>query len=255
MSRFFSSMYMGLIYFLLYLPIVVLVLFSFNNSAHSGLWHGATLQWYHQLFHDADLQIIAFHSICISIIASTVATMIGTLGAFALFRYRFFGKKLLDGIIFVMIIIPDLVQAISLLILYHEAHIPLGFATLLLSHITLCIPFVIMVISGRMTGTNQFLFEAAKDLGANDAVIFFRIIVPLMMPAIISAWLLSFTLSFDDVIISSFVTGPSFQILPLYIFSQVKLGVTPEINALCSIIFLVTVLTALATQLLLRKKT
>jgi len=254
MTRIFSLSYMSLIYFLLYLPIVVLVIFSFNNSAHSGVWHGATLQWYSALLHDADLQVTALHSITVSILAATIATMIGTLGSFALFKYQFFGKKLLNGIIFVMIVIPDLVQAIALLILFHAGYISLGFVTLLLAHITFCIPFVIMVLLGRMAGTNKFLFEAAKDLGANDSLVFSKVIIPLMMPGIIAAWLLSFTLSFDDVIISSFVTGPDFQILPLYIFSQVKLGVTPEINALCTVILFITIIAAFFSQILLRKK-
>ena len=254
MTRFFSYGYLAVIYFLLYLPIVVLVLFSFNHASHSGVWHGGTIEWYRKLFHDTTLQVIAFHSIVVAVLAASLATAIGMLGAFSLFKYQFFGKKWLNGLIFVMIVIPDLVQAISLLILYHAAHISLGFITLLIAHITFCIPFAIMLIMGRLSGTNLFLFEAAKDLGATEQIVFSKIIVPLMKPGIIAAWLLSFTLSFDDVIISSFVTGPTFQILPLYIFSEVKLGVTPEINALCTMILIITVIAAFVSQILLRRK-
>lgn len=254
MGRILSNGFLSLIYLFLYLPIIVLVVFSFNASLHSGLWHGATLDWYRQLLQDEDLQVIAVHSLSISLLASSVATIIGTLGAFALFRYQFFGKKLLNAIIFMMIIIPDLVLAVALLILFHAMHISLGFTTLLLAHITFCLPFVVVTLISRMSDTNPYLFEAAKDLGATDRVIFQKIILPLMIPGVIAAWLLSFTLSFDDVIISSFVTGPDFQILPLYIFSQVKLGVTPEINALCSVILLLTIGMAVVSQFLLRKK-
>lgn len=254
MTRIFSIGYLSTIYFFLYLPIVVLVVFSFNASMHSGLWHGFTLDWYRQLWQDSDLQNIALHSITISLLASSFATSIGTLGAFALFRYQFLGKKLLNAIIFMMIVIPDLVLAVALLILFHAAHFSLGFTTLLLAHITFCLPFVIVTLLGRMSGTNPFLFEAAKDLGATDRVIFQKIVLPLMLPGIIAGWLLSFTLSFDDVIISSFVTGPDYQILPLYIFSQVKLGVTPEINALCSIILVVTIAMAVVSQVFMKKK-
>lgn len=241
MKRFLPTGYLSLVYFCLYLPIVVLVWFSFNNSLYSGLWHGATLKWYAALFHDPNLFTIAMHSLVIAFLAATIATVIGLLGAVALFKYRFFGKGLLSGVIFIMIVIPDIVLGIALLLLFHGTHMPLGFFSLLLAHVTFCIPFVVVTVTGRMAGTNKHLFEAARDLGAKDGVVFHRIILPLMMPGIIAAWLLSFTLSFDDVIISSFVSGPDFQILPLYIFSQVKLGVTPVLNALASIILAFTV--------------
>ena len=145
-------------------------------------------------------------------------------------------------------------MGIALLILFASLHITLGFWTLLLAHITFCIPFVVVTILSRITGTDKNLFEAAKDLGANDFIVFSKIIVPMLIPGIVAAWLLSFTLSFDDVVISTFVSGPDFQILPLYIFSQVKLGVTPELNALCSVILLLTVVMALIAQMVLKKK-
>ncbi|OGT29726.1 MAG: spermidine/putrescine ABC transporter permease PotC [Gammaproteobacteria bacterium RIFCSPHIGHO2_12_FULL_35_23] len=254
MNKSLSASYLAFIYVILYLPILVLIVFSFNNSMFSGLWHGATLKWYRELFHDSGLQVIAIHSLIISFLASTVATFIGLLGAVALFKYQFFGKKLLNGVVFIMIVIPDLVLGIAFLILFHALNISLGFWTLLLAHITFCIPFVVVTILSRITGTDKNLFEAAKDLGANDFIVFSKIIVPMLIPGIVAAWLLSFTLSFDDVVISTFVSGPDFQILPLYIFSQVKLGVTPELNALCSVILLLTVVMALIAQMVLKKK-
>lgn len=244
--------YLSFIYIFLYLPVIVLVIYSFNNARFSAVWHGATWKWYIDLFHDAALLTITRNSIVVATFAATVASIIGALGAVALFRYRFLGKKLMNGLIFVLIIVPDLVFGISLLILYAMAKIPLGFLSLLIAHITFCIPFVVVTILSSLYGTNKKIFEAARDLGASDLVIFVRIILPLIFPAVVAGWLLSFTLSLDDVIISFFVTGPSFQILPLYIFSQVHIGLTPEINALCSLIFVFTVFLVLLSQLLLR---
>jgi spermidine/putrescine transport system permease protein len=180
--------------------------------------------------------------------------MLGTLTAVSLYRYRFKGKKLLHGMIFVMIVSPDIVMAISLLILFSTLKAPLGFWTLLLSHVTFCMPFVAVTVYSRIAGLDKNIFEAAKDLGASDFTILLRVIIPLLWPAILAGWLLSFTLSLDDVIISFFVTGPDFDILPLKIFSMVKLGVKPEINALCSVMFALTLLIVLIAQLVLRKK-
>jgi len=252
MTRWFSRGYLSLMYLFLYLPIVVLVIFSFNNSVFSGLWHGFTWRWYHELFNDSSLLTIALHSGIIAVLASTIATIIGTLGATALFKYRFFGKQALFGLLFIMIIIPDLVVGIALLLLFHSLDMPLGFFSLLLAHITFCVPFVFVTVYGRIVSLDKNLFEAAKDLGATDWQVFVKIIFPLLIPAIIAGWMLSFTMSLDDVIISFFVSGPGFQILPLYIFSAVRLGVTPEINALCSLILLVTIFLAISSQYLLR---
>lgn len=254
MNKFVKSSYFLFIYVFLYLPVVVLIVYSFNDARFSSLWHGATLKWYVDLFHDTALLSITRNSFVVASLSATLASIIGALGAVAIFRYRFFGKKLLNSMIFVLILVPDLVFGISLLILYAMAKIKLGFITLLIAHITFCLPFVVITILSSLHGVNKKIFEAARDLGASDLVIFVKIILPLILPAVIAGWLLSFTLSLDDVIISFFVSGPSFQILPLYIFSQVHLGITPEINALCSLIFVVTVILVLLSQFLLRKR-
>lgn len=253
MNKFVKSSYFLFIYIFLYLPVIVLIVYSFNDARFSSIWHGATLKWYVDLFHDAALLSITRNSFVVASLSATCASIIGALGAVAIFRYRFFGKKLLNSMIFVLILVPDLVFGISLLILYAMAKIKLGFITLLIAHITFCLPFVVITILSSLYGVNRKIFEAARDLGASDLVIFVKIILPLILPAVIAGWLLSFTLSLDDVIISFFVSGPSFQILPLYIFSQVHVGITPEINALCSLIFVFTVLLALTSQILLRK--
>ena len=169
-------------------------------------------------------------------------------------RYRFAGRKVLNGTLFSLIILPDLVLGISLLLLVHMLGIPLGFLTLAIGHITLCLPFVAITINSRLVDIDPRLFEAARDLGASEVTVLWRVLLPQIVSSLIAAWLMSFTLSMDDVIISFFVTGPSFQVLPLYIYSLVRLGITPEINALCSIIFFATLVLILGAQWGIRKK-
>lgn len=254
MNRLTKYSYLSAIYLFFYFPIAVLIVYSFNNSAYSLLWHGFTWDWYHQLFNDTNLIVVAIHSLLVGVLAASFATVIGTLAAVCLYRYQFFGKKLLHGLTFVLIVSPDIVMGISLLILFSTLKVELGFWTLLLSHITFCIPFVTVTVYSRITSLDKNIFEAARDLGADDFMTVRRIIVPLLWPAILAGWLLSFTLSLDDVIISFFVTGPDFQILPLQIYSMVRLGMKPEINALCSVMFGLTLLIVIISQMALRKK-
>ena len=254
MNRISKIAYLLGIYLFLYTPILVLIVYSFNDSSFSLLWQGFTFRWYESLMQNTDLQIVALHSLLIGFLAATGATGIGTLAAVSLYRYQFFGKKLIHALIFILIISPDIVTGISLLILFSTLKCTLGFWTLLLSHITFCIPFVTVTVYSRLTGQDKNLFEAAKDLGATEGTIFRRILIPLLWPAICAGWLLSFTLSIDDVIISFFVTGPEFDILPLKIFSMVRVGIKPEINALCSVMFGLTLIIVLIYQLTLGKK-
>ena len=254
MNRVSRLAYLLGIYLFLYTPILVLIVYSFNDASFSLRWQGFTFRWYESLMQNTDLQMVALHSLLVGFLAATGATSIGTLAAVSLYRYQFFGKKLIHGLIFILIISPDIVIGISLLILFSTLKMPLGFLTLLLSHITFCIPFVTVTVYSRLTGQDKNLFEAAKDLGATEGTIFRRILIPLLWPAICAGWLLSFTLSMDDVIISFFVTGPEFDILPLKIFSMVRVGVKPEINALCSVMFGLTLMIVLIYQLTLGKK-
>lgn len=254
MNRALKFSYMTAIFLFFYFPIAILIVYSFNDSAFSLIWHGFTLDWYRQLFNDTDLLQVAMNSLTVAVLAASFATLLGTITSVSLYRYRFMGKNFLHGLIFILIVSPDIVMGISLLILFTLLKANLGFWTLLLSHITFCIPFVAVTVYSRITTIDKNIFEAAKDLGASDALIFRKIILPLLMPAILAGWLLSFTLSLDDVIISFFVTGPNFEILPLKIFSLVRLGIKPEINALCSIMFGVTLLFVTIAQFALRKK-
>jgi spermidine/putrescine transport system permease protein len=246
--------YLFAIYLFFYFPIIILIFYSFNDSAFSMVWHGFSARWYGKLVGDTNLQVIALHSLIVGVLAASFATMIGTLASVALYRYHFYGKKLLRSLVFILIVSPDIVMGISLLILFSSMKAPLGFWTLLLAHITFCIPFVVVTVYSRMIGFDKNVFEAARDLGASDFQIFRKIFVPMLLPAIVAGFLLSFTLSLDDVIISYFVTGPDFQILPLQIFSMVRLGVTPEVNALCSVMFGLTIIIVFSAQLALRKR-
>lgn len=246
--------YLTSIYLFFYIPIIVLITYSFNDAQYSLLWHGVSLRWYQELFADTDLWLAALHSLALGVTAATAAMCLGGLAAINLYRYNFFGRKFLSSLIFILILSPDIVMGIALLILFSFIKIKLGFWSLLLAHITFCIPFVVVTVYSRIISLDENIFEAAKDLGANDLTILSRIVLPLLWPALIAGWLLSFTLSIDDVLISYFVAGPDFQILPLAIYSMVHLGVTPEINALCSVLFALTLLLVVVSQFLLRKK-
>lgn len=246
--------YLSAIYAFFYIPIIVLIVYSFNAAQYSLVWHGFSLRWYSELFADTDLWVAVWHSLVLGVVASTVAMWIGLLTAVSLFRYDFRGRQFLSGLIFILILSPDIVMGISLLILFSLINISLGFWSLLLAHITFCIPFVVITVYSRIVSFDEYIFEAAKDLGATDSMIFMRVILPLLWPALLAGWLMSFTLSLDDVIISYFVAGPSFEILPLKIYSLVRLGVKPEINALCAVTFAVTLLLIILSQLVLRKK-
>ncbi len=246
--------YMGIVYFFFYFPILVLVAYSFNNATYSMLWHGFTWSWYQLLFQDSDLWTAALHSLILGVTAATIATLLGMLAAISLYRYRFRGQNLLHGLVFILIITPDIVLGISLLILFNTLDIPLGFISLLIAHITFCIPFVVVIVYSRITGLDKNIFEAAYDLGANEWVSLTKITIPLLKPALIAGALLSFALSFDDVLISYFVSGPGFEILPLQIYSMARFGIKPELNALCTVLFSVTIVLVLLSQWLTRKK-
>ncbi len=246
--------YLTLIYLFFYIPIIILIVYSFNKSKYYLFWHGFSLRWYVELFSDSDLWLSTWHSFVLGLSSATIATFIGLLAAVCLYRYRFFGRNFLNSLVFILILTPEIVTGAALLILFASIHLHLGFISLLLAHISFCLPFVVVTVFSRLVSFDKNIFEAAKDLGANDWLIFARIIVPLLWPALFAAWLLSFTLSLDDVIISYFVAGPEFQILPLQIYSMVRAGVKPEINALCSVLFCLTFTLIILSQLALRKK-
>lgn len=240
MSRLLRNIFMFVVYAYLYIPIIILVTNSFNEDRYGLSWKGFSWNWYERLFNNDTLIQAAFHSVTIAFFAATLATIVGGLTAIALYRYRFRGKQAVSGMLFIVMMSPDIVMAVSLLALFMVVGISLGFWSLLLAHVTFCLPYVTVTIFSRLNGFDARMLEAAKDLGASEVTILRKIILPLALPAVVSGWLLSFTISLDDVVVSSFVSGVSYEILPLRIFSLVKTGVTPEVNALATIMIVLS---------------
>ena len=253
-GRLLRTCFMSVIYAYLYIPIIILIVNSFNASRFGIKWDGFTMQWYEKLMNNDTLIQAAVHSITIAVVSATFATLIGFLTAIALFRYQFHGKKFVGSMLFIVMMSPDIVMAISLLALFTLIGISLGFWSLLFSHITFCLPFVVITVYSRLKGFDVKMLEAAKDLGASELTILRKIILPIAMPAVAAGWLLSFTLSMDDVVVSSFVTGPAYEILPLKIYSMVRMSVSPEVNALATIMLAVSLLLVIASQVILRDR-
>ncbi|MEL0629582.1 spermidine/putrescine ABC transporter permease PotC [Psychromonas aquatilis] len=254
MTRIFKLSFIGLVLFYVYAPILILVVNSFNASRYGSKWGGFTFKWYDKLFLNDTLMEAGWHTLQVGLTSATAATVIGTLAAVALQRYRFYGKGAVSSLVFVSMLTPDIVMAIALLILFVTLGIELGYISLLIAHITFCLPFVIISVFSRLRDMDMSVTEAARDLGANEWQVFRKIILPMILPAVASGWLLSFTLSIDDVIVSSFVTGPGYEILPLKIYSMVRVGVSPEVNAISTLLFVGSVVLIVISQLLLRKK-
>jgi spermidine/putrescine transport system permease protein len=250
----FKTVYLGLVFGFLYLPMAVLILYSFNPSKYGIRWEGFSLGWYRNLATDTTLIEAALHSLLVASLAASLATLIGTLGAIGLQRYRFRGQTLLQGLLFITLMSPEIVMAVSLLVLFIALHIKLGFWSLLLSHTTFCLPFVTVTVQSRLQDFDRHLIEAAQDLGANEWQALYQILLALAAPAIIAGWMLGFALSLDDVVVSFFVTGPEFEILPLKIYSMVRMGVKPEVNALASLLFLLSIVLVGGSQWFLQRR-
>ena len=227
---------------LLYLPIVVLIAYSFNASPLVAVWGGFSTTWYVQLVHNRQLLQAALLSLEVALAASTGALVLGTLAAVALVRFqRFPGRLLLTGMVNAPLVMPEIITGITQLLLF-VSMVQLfswphrGFTTIVLSHITFCAAYVTITVQSRLQSADRSLEEAAQDPGATPTRAFLEVTLPIIAPALISSWLLCFTLSLDDLVISSFVAGPGASTLPMVIYSKVKLGVSPDINALASLI-------------------
>ena len=248
MSRVLGRLYLGLVYAFLYVPLLVVFVYSFNNSRFSTNWNGFTLRWYQVLFNNSALLDAAVNSLMVAVCAATLATALGTLTALSLKRYRFTGRQFMYGGVFLLTVSPEIVMGISMLIMFIAFNIPLGFITLLIAHTTLCTPFVAVIVLARLAAFDEHLIEAARDLGASEGRAFWHVLLPMTFPAVAAGWLLSFTLSMDDVIISTFTTGPTFEVLPVRVYSMVRLGVRPELNALAAVMFVFTIVLVLLAQ-------
>ncbi len=235
-SRFnIASIVLGFAF--LYLPIVLLIIFSFNESKLVTVWSGFSTKWYGELFRNQSLMDAAWVTARVGLLSATVATILGTMAALALTRYtRFRGRVLFTGMVFAPLVMPEVITGLSLLLLFVAIGLDRGFLTVTLAHITFSMCFVAVVVQSRLITFDRSLEEAAMDLGATPVKTFFAITLPVILPAVISGWMLAFTLSLDDLVIASFTSGPGATTLPMKIYSQVRLGVTPEINAACTIL-------------------
>lgn len=248
MTAFFKRAYMGLVYAFFYLPLFVVFVYSFNQNKYTTNWGGFSLRWYETLLANSALLDAALNSLMVAVCAATLATFLGACTALALKRYRFAGRQAMYAAIFMLTVSPDIVMGISLLIMFIALKMELGFVTILLAHTTLCAPFVAVTVLARLEEFDEHLIEAARDLGASEARAFLHVLLPLAAPAVAAGWLLSFTLSMDDVLISTFTTGPSFEVLPVKIYSMVKLGVKPDVNALSAVMFALTLICVFLAQ-------
>lgn len=246
-------------YAILYIPIFTVIAYSFNDSSLASHWDGVSLRWYRQMFEDRQIQESLFLSIRIALVSATFATLLGTCAGLTLARLRRFrGRQLFSGMIAAPLVMPEVITGLSLLLLFIAMEELIGWPrgrgamTITIAHITFSMAFVAVIIQGRLAGQDESLEEAAQDLGARPLNVLLDITVPLLAPAMLAGWLLAFTLSFDDLVISSFVTGPGANTLPIYIYSQVKLGVQPDINALATLIIAAVALGVVLSMFLMR---
>jgi spermidine/putrescine transport system permease protein len=239
----------------IYLPILILIIFSFNTQKINVRWEGFTLYWYKVLFNDQNVIAATRNTLLIAAISTLVATIIGTMAALALQRYRFPGYNITESMMYIPVIIPEVVMGISLLVFFASIGIKLGLVSITLSHIAFNIPFVTLVVRARLHGFDKSIEEAAMDLGANEVTTFWRVTLPTIMPGVLSGALLAFTLSLDDYVITYFTAGPGSTTLPLRIFSMVRFSVTPEVNALSTLWVLTVFVILLIGQIAQRKQT
>jgi putrescine transport system permease protein len=253
LSRFnLVSLTLGLAF--LYLPIVILVIYSFNDSRLVTVWGGWSLRWYREFFQDEAMLAAAWMSLRVALASATAAAVLGTLAAVALSRAGHFrGRTLFSGMLYAPLVMPEVITGLSLLLLFVALNAERGFWTVVIAHTTLTMCFVAVVVQSRLGSLDRSVEEAAMDLGCGPVEAFFQATVPLIWPAIAAGWMLAFALSLDDLVIASFTTGPGSTTLPIRIYSEVRLGVKPEINAISTLIIAVVtiaiVLASLASKL------
>lgn len=244
-----STVYLWVVLALMYLPIAVIIVYSFNESKLSVSWEGFSLDWYRELFRDRSMGEALRNTLVLGVLSSLSAGVIGTLGAVGLQKARIPFKGAVEYVAMLPMMTPEIILGMVSLTFFSLLSLPFGMLTLFLAHTAFCIPYVYMQVKARLVGLDASLLEAAKDLGAGEARAFRDITLPLTAPAIVSGMLLAFAMSIDDVIISVFVTGANTNTLPIKIYTMLKTGVTPKINALCTLMFAVTLLVVIALSL------
>lgn len=230
----------------LYAPMLSLIVYSFNESKLVTVWSGFSIKWYGELFRDQSIIDAAWVSIRIAFFTATMSVILATIAALIMTRFRKFrGKTLFGALITAPLVMPEVITGLSILLLFVSLGIPRGMTTIWIAHVTFCMAFVTVVVSSRLSELDKSVEEAAMDLGANRVKVFFLITLPIIAPALVSGWLLAFTLSIDDLVVSSFVSGPSSTTLPIKVFSAVRLGLSPKINALATLMILIVAIAAL----------
>jgi len=248
-----SSVVVGFAF--LYLPIVLLIVYSFNESRLVTVWAGFSTKWYSELFQNQGILDAAWVTVRVAFISASVATVLGTMAAVALVRYtRFRGRTVFTGMVYAPLVMPEVITGLSLLLLFVAINFARGFWTVTLAHITFSLCFVAVVVQSRLVSFDKSLEEAAMDLGCPPFQAFMKVTLPVIFPAVISGWMLAFTLSLDDLVIASFTSGPGATTLPMKIYSQVRLGVTPEINAVCTILIAIVTTGVLIAALLQKRR-
>lgn len=242
------------VFIFLYVPIVLLIIFSFNESRLNVQWEGFSLKWYGVLFQNERVLIAFKNSLIVAGATTVLATFIGTVGAWMLHRYRYPGKNFMDLLVLVPMVMPEVLMGVSLLLLFVMCNLGLGYVTLIIAHTTFCFPFVLVGVQARLQGIDPFLEEAALDLGATPIQAFWKVIVPYLMPAIISGALMSFTLSFDEYIVTIFTTSAQAPTLPITVYGMVKKGLDPSLNALSTLFIFATIVLVIFTQTLKKLK-
>ena len=250
----FEKFYLGLVFLLMYLPVAVVVIFSFNESKLPVRFTGFSFQWYEKLFADSAMLEALVNSLILGVASCAVSAVIGTLGAVGMSRIHWKTKGVLEYISILPLMIPEIILGMVLMAFFYMLNLPFGMLTLLIGHTVFCIPYILMEVKARLVGMDPSLEEAARDLGASPVRVFFDITLPLIMPAVASGSLLAFAMSMDDVVISIFVNGPKLTTLPIKVYTQIRTGVTPEINALCTVMLDFTVMILLVYSLIKRIK-
>ncbi len=237
-GKFIKRFYTFLIFVFLYAPIVTLIAFSFNESRSRGKWGGFTLRWYKELLYDAPIKNAFYYTMVIALLSAIIATIIGTIAAVGIYNMGFLGKKVVLNLNYLPVLNPDIVTGVSLMTLFIFINLELGFLSMLLAHITFCIPYVVLAVLPKLKQLNKHLAEAAMDLGATPFYAFRKVILPEIMPGIVTGALMAFTLSIDDFVISFFTAGKGVTNLSIAVYSMARRGINPKINALSTLMFL-----------------
>ncbi len=245
-----SVLYACLVYSFLYIPIIVVIVFSFNTSKRNITFDGFTFDWYAKMINNEQLMKAFYNTLIVAAASTAISVIIGTLCAVGLYKFEFKLKQLISDSLYIPIVIPELVMGIGLLMFFSALNLPMNIYTLIISHVTFSMPFVVITVRARIAGFDKSIEEAARDLGANEFRTFMRVTLPMIAPGVISGGMLALTMSLDDVVVSYFTAGPDSQTLPLKILGMVKKGVSPDVNALSALMILGTVLVMVLSQVI-----